>query len=243
MGLYDVENFLTGRIEGFFKKHLTDEVTLGELQKTIEREIARQKKNDDGIILAPRVYNFLINTDDYNRLPIARLTESLTVTAQKETIRHNAFIEGELKVKINCAVEMSTGFEFFAGDNDDDIDNTVDHTIVLKRDGFVKPMNLPLVHSIASLSVVDGDDKDAYLEFGERKIYIGRREQNDFILTDNSVSRLQASIEYRDYRHFLRDENSANGTIVNDVKRDFVCLSDGDYICMGNTMLVYEVVD
>jgi pSer/pThr/pTyr-binding forkhead associated (FHA) protein len=83
---------------------------------------------------------------------------------------------------------------------------------------------------------------DAYLEFGEDKIYIGRQDKNEFILTDVNASRLHAWIAYERHRHVLYDARSTNGTFVNDKLIDRVQLCHGDRVRVGSTLLKYEVI-
>ena len=108
--------------------------------------------------------------------------------------------------------------------------------------GSPQPLNLPQEMKITSLKVVEGPDTDAYLEFGEGQIYIGRREKNDFILTDTKASRLHAWIAYENHRHVLYDAQSTNGTYVNGEPVESICLCAGDEIQIGTTVLLYEVI-
>ena len=90
---------------------------------------------------------------------------------------------------------------------------------------------------------LEGKDIDSYLEFGERTIYIGRRVNNDFILTDTNASRVHAYITYERHRHILYDADSMNGTYVNG--RAVVLpqlLRPGDELRIGETVLLYEVI-
>ena len=119
------------------------------------------------------------------------------------------------------------------------------HTLVLTKPAFPggsQPLNLPPERKIVSLKVVEGPDLDAYLEFGENQIYIGRREKNEFILTDTKASRLHAWIAYENHRHVLYDAQSTNGTFVNGEPVESLCLCAGDEIRIGETVLIYEVI-
>ena len=97
-------------------------------------------------------------------------------------------------------------------------------------------------HKLAALSVLEGPDVDAYLEFGEDKIYIGRQDKNEFILTDVNASRLHAWVAYERHRHVLYDARSTNGTFVNDEAIEKVQLCHGDRVRIGSTLLKYEVI-
>ena len=95
---------------------------------------------------------------------------------------------------------------------------------------------------MASLTVVEGPDLDAYLEIGEKQVYIGRRDKNEFILTDTNASRLHAWISYEHHRHELYDAQSTNGTFFNGRRIDSCRLQHGDKIRIGMTVLRYEVI-
>ena len=86
------------------------------------------------------------------------------------------------------------------------------------------------------------DYKTAEIVFGERQIYIGRKETNDFVLADESVSRIHAYIAYERHRHVLYDAGSLNGTFVNKKSISRRELKDGDKILIGRTTLTYKVL-
>ncbi|WP_407378169.1 FHA domain-containing protein [Megamonas funiformis] len=89
---------------------------------------------------------------------------------------------------------------------------------------------------------MEGPDKDSYLAFGCNQIHLGRRDKNEFLLTDVNVSRLHAYITFEHGRHILRDANSLNGTSVNDRPITNFCLCPGDIIQIGNTRIVYDLI-
>ena len=69
--------------------------------------------------------------------------------------------------------------------------DTMAQTIVLERPSLMdaRCLNLPPVHEIATLTVLSGADEGIAMRLGERKIYMGRMPQSEFILTDTNVSR------------------------------------------------------
>ena len=117
------------------------------------------------------------------------------------------------------------------------------NTIILDKSEFNPPMNLPVEYKTVSLLALEGPDIDSYLEFGEKQIYIGRRVNNDFILTDGNASRVHAYIAYERHRHILYDADSLNGTFVNGQRvLSPQLLHAGDEITIGETVLLYEVI-
>lgn len=74
----------------------------------------------------------------------------------------------------------------------------------------------------------------------DRILMIGRGDDCDIKLTDHSVSRRHARIESIDDGFYVSDQNSTNGTFVNDKQLDAArLLRDGDYLRVGNCLYRY----
>jgi hypothetical protein len=69
-------------------------------------------------------------------------------------------------------------------------------------------------------------------------IQIGRDTACQILLSDSQSSRLHATVWEEGGRLLLRDENSRNGTFVNDHRVRHVTLQPGDHIRIGETTLV-----
>jgi two-component system cell cycle response regulator len=69
---------------------------------------------------------------------------------------------------------------------------------------------------------------------GDKPIVIGRGEDCDIRMQDNSVSRKHALIEPMTDGFVIRDKQSLNGIYINDVQTSEARLHDGDYIRIGN---------
>jgi uncharacterized RDD family membrane protein YckC len=76
-------------------------------------------------------------------------------------------------------------------------------------------------------------------------VTIGRDPSNDLVLPDAMVSRRHAVIEPRGSQFFLRDCNSANGSVVNGDRISERGLRDGDLVAIGSMRLLFreEAVD
>ena len=71
----------------------------------------------------------------------------------------------------------------------------------------------------------------------DRPIIIGRGEDCDIRILDNSVSRRHARIEHMPEGFFVLDMQSTNGTFINDTASkngNPILLHDGDYLRVGN---------
>jgi diguanylate cyclase (GGDEF)-like protein len=74
----------------------------------------------------------------------------------------------------------------------------------------------------------------------DRLLVIGRGDDCDIRLTDHSVSRKHARIEPTAEGYFVTDQNSTNGTFVNDKQLENPrLLQDGDYLRVGNCLYRY----
>lgn len=93
-----------------------------------------------------------------------------------------------------------------------------------------------------------GDGRPAsYLLFNNKKIAlvakitIGRETDNDVVVDNKLASRHHALIQKIKKDYFIKDENSTNGTYVNQVKipsGKYVKLNSGDKITIGNMSFV-----
>lgn len=73
------------------------------------------------------------------------------------------------------------------------------------------------------------------------KITIGRENDNDVVVDSKLASRHHAVIQKIKQAFFIKDENSTNGTFINDIRvpaGKYVKLNRGDKITIGNVSLV-----
>lgn len=89
----------------------------------------------------------------------------------------------------------------------------------------------------------------SYLLFDKKKIKlvakitIGRESDNSVVIDNKLASRHHALIQKIREDYFLKDENSTNGTYLNDVKipaGKYVKLKTGDKITIGSANLVFS---
>lgn len=80
------------------------------------------------------------------------------------------------------------------------------------------------------------------ISIASRVISIGRDPSNDLVLSDSMVSRRHAILEQRDDVFVLRDNGSANGTLVNgDKVESEYTLRDGDLVAIGSARLLFQL--
>ncbi len=241
-----IESFLQKYIDKLFRRKFSGELEPAAIRKALENEIKQRRKHTHNGYIVPNIYEIQLGTEDYHRLSSARLMEDMTVFVEKALIQSDSFMDDALSLRLREETAMEKGtFEvssYYENSKPQITADTDSNTLVLSHSEFTLPLNLPPVRRLASLRVIRGVDAKAYLEIGERKVYLGRRDQNDFILTDLNVSRLHASIEYERHRHVIRDAGSLNGLFVNGTRTSDACLLPGDEIGLGNTLLRYEII-
>lgn len=248
-----MENFLEKNIEGFFNRKFSSSLQLAEIEKILERIFTRQKKRINRAIFVPNEFTITMSNDDFARLNNEQNIHHLKLFLYKSVIQKDYFMEtfpiihilkspdfklGMCDINANFSSEKTTNT---SPTNDDLAQGTI---IVPDLDirEFTQAKTKPKELTFASLTISEGPDKDSYLEIGTNPIHIGRRDKNEFILTDVNVSRLHAYITFEHGRHILHDANSLNGTIVNDKSITNFCLYPGDIIRIGNTTINYDLI-
>ena len=78
-------------------------------------------------------------------------------------------------------------------------------------------------------------------EISSLPLRIGRSSRNDVVLDDHSVSRRHARVLLQDNRLLILDENSSNGTFVNEKRTRLKKLHHGDEIQVGDVFLRFEL--
>lgn len=249
MSFFEMETFLEKHIEGFFNRKFASDLQFAEIQKNVVHIIERNKKEINGLLFVPNYYEIQMSVKDFERICSRKSKEMLYEYIIRTIMRKNLFIDGCLNIKFCKSGIMKKGgcniTAEYVLDKDkanDDNDSVTESTIVIEKPTLKEKAAMPSEHFYASLTVIEGDDIDTQLDIGERQIHIGRREENEFLLTDQNASRLHAYIAFEKYRHILYDANSLNGTSVNGKKITAVCLNDGDVIDIGQTQLIYEVL-
>jgi pSer/pThr/pTyr-binding forkhead associated (FHA) protein len=92
----------------------------------------------------------------------------------------------------------------------------------------------------AELAVVEGPDAGSAVAITKREFTVGRKEDRDFRLTDDTVSRNQATILVLDGDKFVLRNESNVGTKVNDSNVEQAELKNGDRIKVGATVLEFR---
>lgn len=93
------------------------------------------------------------------------------------------------------------------------------------------------------LRVIHGPDENKKFDLSLKSTRIGKKEDNDVVLLDNTVSRHHIAIEMTSDSFLLRDLESTNGTYINGLKVKEAYLSPGDVIKIGNSEIEFVAFD
>jgi S-DNA-T family DNA segregation ATPase FtsK/SpoIIIE len=99
---------------------------------------------------------------------------------------------------------------------------------------------------MASILVKSGDGKEDYYPLGQRTNVVGRDEALPIQILDKHVSRKHMHVRFdkNDRRYYVLDMKSKHGVFVNGRKiSSEVVLNDGDYIRVGETVLLFTTLD
>jgi len=94
---------------------------------------------------------------------------------------------------------------------------------------------------IATLRVIEGEDRGASLRISTALSRIGRASNCDLILSDTRISATHLRISFRNGEFRMRDTESTNGTLLNGSPVTEFALKDGDQIRIGRTVLRMEI--
>lgn len=114
------------------------------------------------------------------------------------------------------------------------------HTQLLTQDELKDVVSLRK----CQLLVIDGSSKGTKIDLNTRKLTrIGKKEDNDLIITDTTVSRYHAEIHFSSDSYLLKDLGSTNGTSINGIKVKEAFLSPGDVITVGSATIEFQTFD
>ncbi|MBI2083094.1 MAG: sigma 54-interacting transcriptional regulator [Deltaproteobacteria bacterium] len=93
------------------------------------------------------------------------------------------------------------------------------------------------------LVVIEGSGKGKKFPLSRSKFQVGKKETNDMVVDDKTVSRNHLEIVQSEDRYLLRDLESTNGTYINDIRVKEAFLSPGDVIRLGKTRIEFTAFD
>jgi len=245
-----IENFMETVIEGLFRR-TSQSIHPVEIGKKLLKVMESQKRYSIAKTYVPNKYEIYLHPHQLQEFRSLQhtLTEELRGVLQEKAEKENLSFIGrviieflddpELEpglIKVNASFleqhDVPTGEYTHVLSND----NGTVRTQIFKHSGSEQAERQPL------LIICDHAGDNAYVLKHERQS-IGRSIQCDIVINDQNVSRVHAWVEYHDHQWRIIDNNSTNGTYVNDERIQVCVLQDGDIIRLGTTNCIFQKGD
>lgn len=122
-------------------------------------------------------------------------------------------------------------------------DDDEDEDMAAEKTAIIDLASLSGQSADARMTIMDGKDEGKSIEITRDEIFAGRSLDNDFVISDISVSRKHFKIK-REGDHFLaQDMGSGNGIRVNGVKSPSATLYNNDVIVAGARQIKFEILN
>ena len=226
--------------QGFFPSQIVSQLM---------HEVEHSKVTTANGILVPNQYTFAITEEEYRMISdiAAPLQARVLVCLAEELEKFRYHTQGTLSFQfvVRDEAEENAISDVSLPIHDDEMqiaENETDDCDSTRVFDKVSTMQTKASERQAVICVVEGVDIGKRFVFADNRVNIGRRENNDLVLTDGSVSRLHAYIIKEAGNHILHDARSLNGTYLNEVQIIKQVLHAGDTIKVGNTVIEYELM-
>lgn len=251
MGMFSgLEGSLEKYIEGFFKDKFGGRVQPVDIAKRLAREMRDGRRVSVSNIYVPNDFTVHLNPSDWDHISnfASTLAKELEEYVKQKAAEKKYTLAGPPAVrftldetlapgglKLEPAFSEAPAVEEGAAPPEEPLENTQPFQPVKDCRSYTAPL-------VYGYLVVDtGPDAGKKYSLSSVSVSIGRHEDCDIVLSDNSVSRRHARLELHRGRYTVSDEGSTNGTWVNGVKITSKVLEPGDTVTLGTTSCTFKV--
>lgn len=243
-----IENALENLMEGFFRRNSNGHIQPFEIGKSLIRVMESQKRVSISKTYVPNCYEIYLHPDQaqqfksmHNTLA-QELKEVLQARASKEQL---SFI-GQLQFKFledsqlaSSAVQIKA---YYVEDQDLDHQADLQTTTNPNSEGVFHTQVFTMVDQMVRQPFIlyRNSDGEKMINLVETPFSLGRSKECDFVINDTNVSRTHAILVLEEDGWKIKDNNSTNGTYVNEVRVTETKLKHNDLIRVGNTELIYK---
>lgn len=252
MGMFSgLEGSLEKYIEGFFKDKISGRVQPVDIAKKLAREMRDHKRVSISSIYVPNEYTVFLHHSDWESIftfsgaLASELQEYISYKAaeKKYSLTGRPLIKfvSDGNIAAGSIIVESCFSEAPPEDEKSDVEcKPLEHT---QRFTPVKdrlpPEAPPLVY--AKLRIESGPARVKIFDLNKVSMVIGRREDCDIVLSDDSISRSHARLDLHQGVYTIHDLGSTNGIKVNGDKITARALKSGDVITLGATVCTFKV--
>lgn len=252
MGMFSgLEGSLEKYIEGFFKDNFSGRVQPVDIAKKLAREMRDNRRVSISNIYVPNEYTVFLHQSDWESISAfsGALARELQDYVSHKAKEKKYSLAGRPLVKFVTDDNISAGSIIVESrfseappeeDNNDAVSGPLEHTqrfIPVKDSPLSGPP--PLLH--AKLQVDAGPERDKVFSLNKASMVIGRRDDCDIVLSDDSISRSHARLDLHRGVYIIHDLGSTNGILVNGDKITSRALKPGDVVTMGDTVCIFKV--
>ena len=106
-----------------------------------------------------------------------------------------------------------------------------------------KPDGATTLHLRKCQLTVEQNGNLQHCTFEKATVTIGLMDDNDLVLSDDTVSRYHCKIYQEGNHYIVQDLGSTNGTFLNQIRIREAFLKPGNVLEMGNTKITFQPVD
>jgi len=233
----EFESKLEGLFEGVFLRAFKSGVQPVEVGKKLVREMEGHKTIGVSRVYVANRYEVGLSPQDHSRFEsyqavLATELENLLISYIKE--KGYAVIDRP-RIRLAEVARLREG-EFW-------IKCTMEGELPPEREG--EPQRAGIVQhgqagGPAVLELLDSGEVSPLFDLGREVMSLGRTEDNGVVLPDPNISRRHATVEKRGGDYFVVDQNSTNGTWVNEKRDSEAVLNEGDVVRLGSTRLIFR---
>jgi hypothetical protein len=255
VGLFSgLEGSLEKYIEGFFRDKFKGRVQPVDIAKRLAREMRDKKRVSVNLVYAPNEYTVYLSREDWQAVGsiagalASELQEYLSQKAVEKDFtlvaRPLVIIQGDenlkpgqLRVESVFSASPQLAGEVPGDGRVEEFEDTLCYRSL--RDTSPVPVVKQDTHYL--LVVQEGPQKGRIYELEGFPLVVGRREGSDVLLSDNSISRRHARLEFSGGAWAVTDLGSTNGTFVNGLRVNNKELAPGDVVKFGSTLCMLKV--
>lgn len=234
-----IENVLENLIEGMFRRKGNGQLQPVEIGKNLIRVMESQKRVSISKTYVPNSYQIYLHPSQAQRFESMRntLAQELKEVLQARAVKEQLSFIGDLSFRFFedpdlASTQVKVQAFYVEGQLTESIKSeTPSHTQVYTAVDQIIRHPFILYRS---------NEGEKMINLVETPFTIGRSKQSDFVINDSNVSRTHAFLTLDDEHWQIKDNNSTNGTYVNEVKVTEVRLQHNDLIRIGTTELIYK---
>lgn len=240
-----IESLLENVFEGISRKGYSS-IQPVEIGRKLVKVMEAQRRISIARTYVPNVYVIQLHPDQLKELESLQHTlirELRGFLLQKAEDKNLSFI-GNLKIAFAACSGLEPGKveidASFVEASDVLTDEFMDHTSEVMNPEHTQVFSAQDQIRRLPLLLVQGAKKQMTYQIIPGRQSIGRSFQCDLVIEDQNVSRLHAWLMPFGGKWKLIDNDSTNGTYLNDQRIQECVLNDGDQIRVGTTILVFR---